>query len=209
MRYRVSRSRRHRRKVGAREAKYLASFGYFAPKFTALAPSLAVLGACAVGPDFAVPPAPPVSGYTRDTPATTVSAKVAAGAAQHFGIGRDIPAEWWKVFHSNEIDALIAEALHANPTLQAAQATLWQAKETLYASGGKLLPTVDGERFRRRRSNSRPAEFGQSGSPQVFNLYQATVNVSYAPDVFGGQRRQIEANAALAEYQRFELEATY
>jgi NodT family efflux transporter outer membrane factor (OMF) lipoprotein len=35
------------------------------------------------------------------------------------------------------------------------------------------------------------------------------VNVSYAPDVFGGQRRQIEATAALADYQRFELEATY
>jgi len=35
------------------------------------------------------------------------------------------------------------------------------------------------------------------------------VNVSYAPDVFGGQRRQVEAEAALADYQRFELEATY
>ncbi len=192
----------------AREAKYLASFGYFAPKLTALAPALAILGACAVGPDFAVPPAPPVSGYTRGTPATTVSANVAAGEAQHFGIGRDIPAEWWKVFHSSEIDALIAEALHASPTLQAAQATLWQAKETLYASGGKLLPSVDGNASVSPQQFS-PAEFGQSGSPQVFTLYQATVNVSYAPDVFGGQRRQIEANAALAEYQRFELEAAY
>ncbi len=33
--------------------------------------------------------------------------------------------------------------------------------------------------------------------------------MSYAPDVFGGQRRQVEAEAALADYQRFELEATY
>jgi NodT family efflux transporter outer membrane factor (OMF) lipoprotein len=40
-------------------------------------------------------------------------------------------------------------------------------------------------------------------------LFEATVNVSYAPDVWGGQRRQVEAEAALAEYQRFELEATY
>ena len=61
-----------------------------------MAVSLSVLEACAVGPDFAVPPAPPVSGYTPDTPTTTVSAQVAAGAAQHFGIGRDIPAEWWE-----------------------------------------------------------------------------------------------------------------
>jgi TolB-like protein len=84
-----------------------------------------------------------VSGFTPDTPTATVSANVAAGAAQRFAIGRDIPSEWWKVFHSKEIDALIAEALHANPSLQAAQTSLWQAKETLYASGGKRLPQVE------------------------------------------------------------------
>ncbi len=151
---------RGRRNPSAREAKYLASFGYFWPSAAAFAVSLLVLGACAVGPDFAPPPAPPVSGYTPDTPTTTVSAEVAGGAAQHFAIGRDIPAEWWKVFHSKEIDALIAEALRANPSLQAAQAALWQAKETLYASGGKLLPPVDGNASVSPQQFS-PAEFGQ------------------------------------------------
>jgi len=171
--------------------------------------SLLGLGACAVGPDFAPPPAPPVSGYTPDTPpATTNAAAVPGGAAQIFVMGRDIPGEWWKVFHSGEIDALIAEALRANPSLQAAQAALWQAKENLYAAGGKLLPNVDANASAVRQQFS-PAEFGLTGPPQIFNLYQATVNVSYTPDVFGGQRRQIEANAALAEYQRFGLEATY
>ena len=53
------------------------------------------------------------------------------------------PGEWWTVFHSQELDGLIAEALQANPSLQAAQAALWQAKENLYAQRGKLLPTVD------------------------------------------------------------------
>jgi NodT family efflux transporter outer membrane factor (OMF) lipoprotein len=172
------------------------------------AASLFLLGACAVGPDFAPPPAPPVNGYTPDTPTATVSANVAGGAAQYFAIGRDIPGEWWQVFHSKEIDALIAEALHANPNLQAAQAALWQAKETLYASGGKLLPSVDANASVSPQQFS-PAEFGQTGPAQVFTLYQATVNVSYTPDVFGGQRRLIEANAAQAEYQRFELEAAY
>ena len=171
--------------------------------------SFSLLAACAVGPDFKPPQAPPVSGYTPEThPATTTSANVAGGAAQKFVIGRDIPAEWWKVFHSKEIDALIAEALRANPSLQAAQAALWQAKENLYASAGKLLPSVDAAGSAASQQFS-PAEFGLTGPPFIFNLYQATVNVAYTPDVFGGQRRQIEANAALAEYQRFELEATY
>ena len=41
------------------------------------------------------------------------------------------------MFHSKELDGLMAEALQANPSLQAAQAALWQAKENLYAQRGK------------------------------------------------------------------------
>ncbi len=107
-----------------------------------------------------------------------------------------------------EIDALIAEALRANPNLQAAQAALWQAKETLYAQAGTMLPTVDAAGSFTRQAFS-PAEFGLTGPSETFNLWQASVNVSYTADVFGGQRRAIEATAALAENQRFGLEATY
>jgi NodT family efflux transporter outer membrane factor (OMF) lipoprotein len=171
--------------------------------------SLLVLSDCAVGPNFAPPPAPPVAGITPEAkPAATASTDVAAGAAQKFDIGRDIPGEWWMVFRSKELDGMLAEALVANPSLQAAQAALWQAKENLYAQAGHLLPTVDANSSAERQQFS-PAEFGSSGSPSIFNLFQAAVNVSYSPDVFGGQRRQIEATGALADYQRFELEATY
>ncbi len=200
---------RRRPSAGARNVKRLAGLGFFWPSAGGAVLLLLALAACAVGPDFRPPPAPAVTGYTPETlPAPTVSVAVAAGAAQEFVIGRDIPAEWWKVFHSQEIDALVAAALHANPSLQAAQAALWQAKENLYAAGGKLLPSVDANASATRQQFS-PAEFGVPGAPSIFNLYQATVNVSYAPDVFGGQRRAIEASAAAAEYQRFELEATY
>src|ERR1700733_1210358 len=180
-----------------------------APLAAGVGLSLLVLAACAVGPDFAPPPAPPVAGYTPEgQPATTASIDVAAGAAQRFELGRDIPGEWWTVFHSKELDSLIAEALQANPSLAAAQAALWQAKENLYAQRGKLLPSIDANSSATRQQFS-PAEFGSPGAPSIFNLFQATVNVSYAPDVFGGQRRQIESTQAQAEYQRFELEATY
>ena len=139
--------------------------------------SFSLLAACAVGPDFKPPQAPPVSGYTPEThPATTTSANVAGGAAQKFVIGRDIPAERWKVFHSKEIDTLIAEALRANPNIRAAQAALWQAKENLYASAGKLLPSVDVAGSAASQQFS-PAEFGLTGPPFIFNLDQATVNV--------------------------------
>lgn len=205
------------RPAGARRAKAfiesltkpLVCFGVLSARTAAFAAVLALLAACAVGPDFSPPPAPPVAGYTPEAHlAPTDSAEVAAGGTQRFAAGRDIPGDWWKVFHSKEIDALIAEALRANPNLQAAQAALWQAKENLYAAGGKLLPSVDANGSFTRQAFS-PAQFGLTGPAETFNLFQATVNVSYTPDVFGGQRRQIESNAALAEYQRFELEATY
>jgi NodT family efflux transporter outer membrane factor (OMF) lipoprotein len=169
----------------------------------------AALTACAVGPDFKPPPAPPVSGSTpEDRLAGTASTDVAAGASQKFDTGPDIPAEWWKVFHSHELDALITEALLSNPNLEAAQAALWQAKENLYAQAGALLPTADLPASGTRQQFS-PAEFGGTGPPSKFNLYQASVNASYTLDVFGGTRRQIEASAATADYQRFELEAAY
>ncbi len=178
------------------------------PAISAIAAVL-LLSACAVGPDFKVPAPPAVSGYTPEPhPAATAASGGAGGAAQTFALGRDIPGEWWTVFHNKELDGLIADALKANPSLQAAQAALWQAKENLYAQTGKLLPSVDANASATREQFS-PAELGETGSPAIFNLFQATVNVSYVPDVFGGQRRQIEANAATAAYQRFQLEATY
>jgi outer membrane protein TolC len=193
----------------ARGAGRLSVFGFFGPDAAGVVLSILALSACAVGPDFAPLPAPPVSGYTPEAHlATTVSVDVAGGAAQKFLMGRDIPGEWWKVFGSKELDGLIAEALRANPSLQAAQAALWQAKENLYATAGKLLPAADANASAARQQFS-PATFGIAGGPSIFNLYQATVNVSYSPDVFGGTRRLIEASEALAEFQRFELEATY
>lgn len=190
----------------ARSVTDTRAFGSLRP--IAVAAALSLSG-CAVGPDFQPPPAPAVDSYTPEGKlATTASTDIAAGTAQRFKLGRDIPGEWWKVFHSQELDALIAEALKANPSLQAAQAALWQAKENLYAQKGKLLPTVDANSSA-TREQFLPAQFGGAGGPLTFNLFQATVNVAYAPDVFGGQRRQIEADAATADSQRFELEASY
>ena len=171
--------------------------------------AMLLLSACAVGPDFQLPEPPAASGYTPEAqPAAAVASGGVGGQSQKFLIGRDIPGEWWKVFHNKSLDGLIVQALEANPNLQAAQAALWQAKENLYAQTGKLLPSVDANASATRQQFS-PSEFGGAGPPSIFNLFQTTVNVAYAPDVFGGTRRQIEVTAATATYQRFQLEATY
>src|SRR5580704_19747633 len=141
-----------------------------------MALSLLALAACAVGPDFKPQQAPEAAGYGPEGQkvAATPSSDVAGGEAQKFETGRDIPGEWWKVFHSMELDNLIAEALQANPGLAAAQAALWQAKENIYAAEGKLMPQLDANASATRQQFS-PAEFGGAGSPFIFNLYQATI----------------------------------
>src|SRR5438105_440230 len=93
----------------------------FAIAFTTI---LAAPG-CTVGPNFHQPAAPAVSGYTlAPLSADTSSADVVGGAAQRFEAEGDIPAEWWTLFRSPQLNRLIAEAIAKNPNLQAAQAAL-------------------------------------------------------------------------------------
>jgi hypothetical protein len=92
---------RRARPAGARRGKSLAYFGALGPRAAGIALSLLALAACAVGPDFKPPPAPVGAGYAPEPRlAPTAAAPVAGGAAQSFVSGRDIPGEWWKVFHS-------------------------------------------------------------------------------------------------------------
>jgi NodT family efflux transporter outer membrane factor (OMF) lipoprotein len=72
-----------------------------------------------------------------------------------------------------------------------------------------LYPSVDaGLSAKRQRISG--ASFGNPAiSGSVFNLYNASVNVSYAIDVAGGARRELEALRAGIDFQRFQLEAAY
>lgn len=168
------------------------------------------LAGCAAGPDFRRPAAPAVSSYTAGAlPAETAAAPVAGGAAQRFAPGERIPAEWWALFRSEPLDRLIRQALADSPTLAAAQAALRQAEENRRAQFGVLLPRVDGSASASRQKIS-GASFGQQGLDlSAFTLYNASVSVSYALDLFGGTRRELEALQAQVDYQRFQLEAAW
>jgi NodT family efflux transporter outer membrane factor (OMF) lipoprotein len=171
--------------------------------------SALLIVSCAVGPDFDGPARPEQAGFSADQmPAATASAPVAQGAAQRFEVGRDIPGDWWKLFRSRRLNGLIDRALVANPSLQASQAALRQARETLSATEGTLAPQVDAN-VSVERQQLPVAFIGQNGPPLLFNLFQATANISYSPDVFGGKRRQVESAQAQADYERFQLEASY
>jgi NodT family efflux transporter outer membrane factor (OMF) lipoprotein len=174
-----------------------------------LAAALLLVG-CAVGPDFARPAPPAVTGYTAEPLAAwTASAAVEGGEAQHFVQGLDIPGQWWTLFRSPALNALVEQAIAANPSLPAAQAALRQAWENVYAEQGSLFPTIAAGFSPSRNKTSASIAPVPSINALYYSLYTAQVTVSYTPDVFGGTRRQLESLAATAQAQRFQVEATY
>jgi NodT family efflux transporter outer membrane factor (OMF) lipoprotein len=168
------------------------------------------LCAC-VGPNFHRPAPPQVDRYTAEAlPPETASAKGPGGAAQRFLAQGEVPRDWWTRFGSEELDALVAEALRANPSVHAAAAALRQAQENTAAQRGSYYPTVQAgfDATRQRNAVGVLAPSLASGTA-LYNLYTPQVTVSYVPDVFGSNRRQVESLAALAEASRYQLDATY
>ncbi len=176
----------------------------------------ATLGGCMVGPDYRPPADPPVTRYTKEplknpSAADAIRTQQGGSADQSFASGADIPGQWWTLFRSKRLNRLVEEALANNPTLDAAQASLRIAQQNVLAQRGTLFPTL----------TANPQALGarapgldlqsplQDQSQYLYSLYTPQVIVAFNPDVFGGNRRQIQALEAEAENQRFQLEAAY
>jgi len=166
---------------------------------------------CAVGPDFKRPTPPAATTYgSAPVQGSTAGATGHGGEAQAFLSGRDIPAEWWRLFGSAKLDRLVEQALAANPNVTAAQAALRQAHALYRAQQTSLFPTVQGG-FSATRSKFAT---GTITAPTLaggatYSLYTPELTLSYTPDVFGGVRRAVETAKAQMQSARFELEATY
>src|SRR5665213_2118314 len=158
----------------------------------------AALAGCAVGPNFHAPAAPDIDRYT------------AQPLGPGFVPGQPVPADWWRGFGSAEIDALVAEALRANPTVQAAEATLRQSLENVAAQRGSYFPTLQaqGSASRNRDAVQVLSPTLTSGAP-TYALYTPQLTVAFVPDVFGGNRRQVESLQAQADASRYEYDAAY
>jgi NodT family efflux transporter outer membrane factor (OMF) lipoprotein len=165
-----------------------------------------LVAGCAVGPDFVRSEAPKVAHYTNGAdPAVTVSA---SGTAQRFSPGAQVAADWWRVFKSHELDSVIKQSLDRNPGLEAAQASLKASQDNLRAAYGVFYPSLGGD-FSATRQRFAPASLGQSGSGNIFNLFALTGTVSYALDIWGGERREVEALGAQTDVQKASEQGTY
>ena len=181
----------------------------FSTRATALAAAMLLTG-CAVGPDFLAPAAPQITRYTREPlAAQTASTEGTSGEMQHFVSGRDIPQQWWALFKSPALDALVERSLENNPNLQSALATLRAAKQAVAAAQGKFFPLVSANFNPTQQQTSSVLTPVPASGATVFGLDTAHVLVSYTFDVWGSNRRTVESLEALADVQRFQVEAAY
>jgi NodT family efflux transporter outer membrane factor (OMF) lipoprotein len=167
---------------------------------------VSLLGSCAVGPNFVRPSAPAVTHYSSGTdPAKTARAQ---GTSQRFTPGAKVAADWWHLFNSISLDEVIGEALANNPGLEAAQASLRQSENSLRSGFGIFYPQMDADAAATRQRYS-VLKLGQTVPSSVFNLFTLSASASYALDLFGGQRRTVEALRAQVDVQRAIEQGTY
>jgi NodT family efflux transporter outer membrane factor (OMF) lipoprotein len=165
---------------------------------------------CAVGPNFNKPAPPNVTGYTpAPISSTSGTANVTGGEVQQLVDGRDIPGEWWTLFHSQPLNDLIERSLKANPDLKAGQAALIVARENVLAQRGAYYPSVTGGFSATRAKSSSNVSPVTNTNALNYSFYTPQVSVSFVPDVFGLNRRTVESLQAQDQQARFALAATH
>ena len=174
--------------------------------------ALAVLGGCTVGPRYAGPP--PVAPHAAS----------GAAFARAGDLKRDPPpalARWWEALGDPGLNDLETQALAANPDLAAAKARIRQARASLREQRANQAPSLDATALYAHAelpgvdfgsvtggqstssgasSGSSSASGSSSGSGSTsLDIYDVGFDASWEIDLFGGQRRAVQAAGATAE----------
>ena len=182
--------------------------------------ALSLLSACAVGPDYERPSAPVPSSYKETgtaagiTPAAFTSVPRPAdgwrpGNPQEAGRGA-----WWSVFNDPVLDGLMRQVEVSNQNLKASEAAYRQAQAFVEESRASLFPLLSisggGQRSgpvgSGRATTTTRSGSGSSGSRAV-TFYDAGLDASWAPDVWGRIRRTVESDVAAVEASAADLAA--
>lgn len=164
------------------------------------------LGACAVVPSYKAPSVSAPESYTAGPEAkqTAQTNITKGGNAQRLTTG-EAPADWWRNFGSDRLDALVRAGFEKSPTLAASRATLLQYNYLSGAAGAAYFPslTAGGSATRQRTI------LQTTGEPLIYDTFAGELNISYNPSVFGRTAYTRESAAAQAKRQRYELQAAY
>lgn len=104
-----------------------------------------------------------------------------------------VDQRWWGHFADPLLDALIAEAMTGNKTLQIAKARVEEARAGRVAVRSSLFPQLNGAAGVQR------ANLGFFSSDQTINFSEAEVTVSWEMDLFGRNQARVAEASALVE----------
>ena len=153
------------------------------------------LMSCAVGPDFKKPDAPKTNSFTRE-PEALEAAEI-----------NPIEADWWKAYGSSQLNALVELALKNNPNVDVAIANLKIAQQNVIAQQGFFFPQVGAGYSALRQNSGATLAPLVNGNTSVYGLQTAQLSVGFTPDIFGGNRRQVESLKSIANAQEYQLAA--
>jgi NodT family efflux transporter outer membrane factor (OMF) lipoprotein len=161
----------------------------------------AMLSACKVGPNFSRPTAPSADRYVGESSGGDAT-------SQRVELGKQIEGNWWSLFKSAPIDAVVTSAIEKNYSLADSAATLARARELALAQEGQRFPQIG------LTAGIGRQKYGQEFLGGFFNLPPFTYFavgpvVSYTLDYNGGIARGIEEQHALAEVAHQQLNAAY
>ena len=128
-----------------------------------------LLAGCATGPDY----------IKRDPPAPAAWSNTAGTVSRAEDISR-----WWQRLNDPLLTELIEEALRNSPDMRSAQAKLRESRARIDLADANRSPTIKG---------SLSGSKSKSGTSLSNNLFKGGFDASWEPDIFGGQRRALEA----------------
>jgi multidrug efflux system outer membrane protein len=147
-------------------------------------PAALLLGSCTLGPDFKLPSAAGGNKWKENH----------STAANH------LPDDWWRLFHDRDLTQYVNRALSANNDLSAAKARVETARALVGVNQAHLFPTLGLTSAAGETRNS--AQVVQQNLPPGYTVplttrnYQSALNLAYEPDLWGRNKRLIEAASA-------------
>jgi len=154
--------------------------------FYLLLPATFALASCKLGPDFQVPGASGGSKWKEGQ--ATCSTR--------------LPDNWWRLFNDHELTRLVDRALTANNDLAAAKARVDTARALVGVDQAKLFPNLDLSGSGGVSRSSGDALRGNLPPGASVDLqsqrYRSTFDLAYDPDLWGRNKRLIEASSAQA-----------
>ncbi|HEY1944080.1 MAG TPA: efflux transporter outer membrane subunit [Roseiarcus sp.] len=143
---------------------------------------------CAVGPDYHLPERAAFNTPGAQTPF--------AGARNNPAVkGGALPAGWWRLYRSPDLDRLVATALAENTDLRVADANLERSRAMVDLAKTAEQPDVAVGGAYDRTLLSAEQYLSMANLP-AYNIYDINLSASYDVDLFGRIKRGIEAAKA-------------